>query len=198
MPDDAMPRDDRISAYIEKSADFAKPILRAVRAAVHDAVPGAGETIKWGMPFFTLNGRDLAMMAAFKAHAGVGVFDGSPMAGGGGMGNLGKLASVADLPDDLPARLQAAAQVAAAGKPMRPRAAAAPKADIAMPDDLAAALSAVPAAEAAFAEFPPGARREYLEWVTGAKQAATRDKRIATTVAQAAEGKRLNWKYEKC
>ncbi len=67
-----------------------------------------------------------------------------------------------------------------------------------MPDDLAAALSAVPAAEAAFAAFPPGARREYLEWVTGAKQAATRDKRIATTVAQAAEGKRLNWKYEKC
>lgn len=193
-----MAQDDRISAYIEKSADFARPILMAVRAAVHDAVPGAGETIKWGMPFFTLNGRDLAMMAAFKAHAGVGVFDGSPMAGGGGMGNLGKLTDVADLPDDLPARLQAAAAVAAAGKPMRPRAAATPKAEIAMPEDLAAALAANPAADAAFAAFPPGARREYLEWVTGAKQAATREKRIATTVAQAAERKRLNWKYEKC
>lgn len=74
----------------------------------------------------------------------------------------------------------------------------APKAEIAMPDDLTAALTAHPAAEAQFAGFPPGARREYLEWVTSAKQPATRAKRIETTVAQAAEGKRLNWKYEKC
>jgi uncharacterized protein YdeI (YjbR/CyaY-like superfamily) len=34
--------------------------------------------------------------------------------------------------------------------------------------------------------------------VTSAKQPATRAKRIETTVAQAAEGKRLNWRYEKC
>ena len=72
------------------------------------------------------------------------------------------------------------------------------KPEIATPDDLAAALAAVPAAEAHFASFPPGARREYLEWVTSAKQPATRAKRIETTVVQAAEGKRMNWKYDKC
>lgn len=67
-----------------------------------------------------------------------------------------------------------------------------------MPDDLTAALTAQPTAEAQFADFPPRTRRDYLEWVTSAKQPATRVKRIETTVAQAAESKRLNWRYEKC
>mgnify|MGYP002783632026 FL=1 len=192
-----MPRDARIDAYIERAQPFAQPILNQVRAAVHSAVPEAAETVKWGMPFFTVNGRDVAMMAAFKAHAGVGIFDGSAMGGGEAMGNVGKLASIDDLPADLMTRLQAAAVLAAQGKPMRAAAPRVPKADIAMPDDLAAALAGNPAAAAAFAAFPPGARREYLEWVTSAKQPATREKRIETTVAQAAEGKKLNWKYEK-
>ncbi|WP_243442634.1 YdeI/OmpD-associated family protein [Sandarakinorhabdus sp. AAP62] len=187
-----------MSAYIEAAQPFAQPILNQVRAAVHAALPDAAETMKWSMPFFTLNGRDVAMMAAFKAHAGVGIFDGGAMGGGEAMGNCGKLASVDDLPADLAARLQAAAVLAAQGKPMRAAAPRPARADIAMPDDLAAALAAHSAAEAQFAAFPPGARREYLEWVTSAKQPATRARRIETTVAQAAEGKRLNWKYEKC
>lgn len=190
--------DDRVTAYIDRARPFARPILAMVRAAVHTAVPDAGETLKWGMPFFTLNGRDVAMMAAFKAHAGVGVFDGSPMGGGEAMGNCGKLQGVADVPGDLHARVQAAAALAAKGQPMRVAAPRPARAEIAMPDDLAEALAICPAAQAQFAAFPPGARREYLEWVTSAKQPATRARRVETTVAQAAEGKRLNWKYEKC
>lgn len=61
------------------------------------------------MPFFTLHGHNISMMAAFKAHAGVGIFDGSPMVGNDDMGNLGKLASVDDLPADLAAWLATAA-----------------------------------------------------------------------------------------
>jgi uncharacterized protein YdeI (YjbR/CyaY-like superfamily) len=67
-----------------------------------------------------------------------------------------------------------------------------------MPDDLAAALAAAPAARTGFAALTPGAQREYLEWVLGAKQAATRMKRIGTTVEQIAAGKKLNWRYENC
>jgi hypothetical protein len=198
-----MPQDDRVTAYIERTQLFAQPVLRHVRDLVHAQLPDVTETIKWSMPFFEVNGKPVLMMAAFKAHAGVGIFDGSPMASGDGMGNLGKLVGLANLPDDaeLKQRLtQAAALVAAGGGGMRPsaRLPRPPKADVAMPDDLAAALAAAPAAETVFTAFPPGARREYLEWVTSAKQPATRAKRIETTVAQAAEGKRLNWRYEKC
>lgn len=192
--------DDRITAYIEKAAVFAQPILNHIRVLVHDAVPDATETIKWGMPFFEVNKRSLAMMAAFKVHAGLGIFDGTPMATGDGMGQFGKLATIADLPDaaDLRTRLQAAAVLAAAGKAaMRPRLAT-PKPALVAPDELLAALAAAREAQVHFDAFTPGARREYIEWVLAAKQLATRSKRIATTVEQAAAGKKLNWKYENC
>lgn len=46
--------------------------------------------------------------------------------------------------------------------------------------------------------FAPSHRREYLEWITTAKQAATREKRIAQEVEWLTEGKKRNWKYETC
>lgn len=188
-----MPVDPRIDAYIAAAAPFASPILRHFRKLVRAAIPTVTETIKWGMPFFEHGSRPLAMMAAFKAHAGFGIFDGSPMAGGDGMGQFGKLTDVADLPDDaaLVALLVAAAALIDSGaKPVR---AVAKKPPLAMPDDLRSALDAVPAAASAFAAFPPGARREYIEWAIEAKQPATRARRIAQTVEQCAEGKRRYW-----
>ena len=198
-----MPLDDRVTSYIDRNREFARPILYHLRDLVHACFPAATETIKWSVPFFELNGRPLAMMAAFKAHAGFGIFDGRPMAKGEGMGNFGKLASLADLPSDAAIVQQlenAAALIAAGGGGMRnsARVARAPKADIAMPDDLAAALAAIPAAKTNFAAFSPACRREYLEWVTSAKQQSTRTRRIETTVGQVAEGRKLNWRYEKC
>jgi uncharacterized protein YdeI (YjbR/CyaY-like superfamily) len=67
-----------------------------------------------------------------------------------------------------------------------------------MPDDFAQALEAHPAAHTVFEAFSPSSRRDYLEWVVEAKQAATRAKRIAQAVEWIAKGKRRNWKYEKC
>jgi uncharacterized protein YdeI (YjbR/CyaY-like superfamily) len=192
-----MAEDDRVTAYIYGAQGFAQPILLHVRQLVHQAVPDVQETMKWGTPFFTLAGRDLATMAAFKAHAGAGIFDGSAMGGGEAIGNVDKLASPDDLPDDveLTARLQMAADRAQAGKPARAPKAAAPKPELTMPDDMAAALAADRQALENFGAFPPGARREYIDWVDSARQATTRARRIKTTVAQAAEGKKMGWKY---
>jgi hypothetical protein len=189
-----MPHDPRIDAYIEKSAGFAQPILEHFRSLVHRADPLASETIKWGMPFFEHDGKVLAMMAAFKAHAGIGIFDGTPMSGGTGMGQFGKLTHVDDLPDaaTVIAAIHAALALVMSGAPTM-RAASTAKPPLAMPADLRAALDAVPVAAAAFDGFPPSAQREYIEWAIEAKQPATRERRIATTVAQCAEGKRRYW-----
>jgi uncharacterized protein YdhG (YjbR/CyaY superfamily) len=54
-----METDRRIDAYIAKAAPFAQPILAHFRALVHQAEPEIVETIKWGMPHFTLNGKSL-------------------------------------------------------------------------------------------------------------------------------------------
>ena len=73
-----------------------------------------------------------------------------------------------------------------------------PKTEIAMPQDFAAALRETPAANATFGGFTDAQRRDYLEWIVSAKQEATRSKRIATAIEWLTEGKRRNWKYEKC
>ena len=194
-----MSTDPRIDAYIAKAAPFAQPILTHVRALVHRALPGAQETIKWSMPHFTLDGKNLAGMAAFKAHCAFTIHgDGRQ---GEAMGQYGKIAAIADLPADaeLIANLRAAAErVQTAGTALKPRTIKPPKAEIAMPPEFAAALAKVPAAEAKFAAFAPSHRREYLEWVTTAKAETTRDKRIAQAVEWLAEGKKRNWKYENC
>ena len=54
------------------------------------------------------------------------------------------------------------------------------------------------AAKAQFEAFPPGCRREYGDWIGEAKREETRAKRIATTMANLREGKKLHWKYEGC
>ena len=66
-----------------------------------------------------------------------------------------------------------------------------------MHPDFAAALDAAPAAKATFDGFPPGQRREYVDWIAEAKQDATRQKRLETAVEWLSEGKRRNWKYER-
>lgn len=196
--------DPRIDAYIEKSADFAQPILTHLRALVHDAVPEAVETIKWGMPHFTVNGKNLAGMAAFKAHASFGIWptleEDAPEATRDGMGSFGKLASVADLPDaaELTARLQKGAAILRAGIKATPKLKKPAKPLPVMPEDFGEALAAIPAASAVWDGFAPSHKREYLDWVIEAKRMETRQKRIAQSVEWIAQGKQRNWKYMGC
>lgn len=203
-----MEPDPRIDAYIAKAAPFAQPVLHHIRALVHSTVPGLAETIKWGMPHFVLHGKNLAGMAAFKAHCAL-VIHGDGRQGDGGkgdsgqgdaMGQYGKIAALADLPPEATLKanlLEAAQRIESAGTAVKKKAAPrAAKAEIPVPDDLAAALSDT--ARAVLDGFAPSHRREYLEWITEAKRSETRASRIAQAAEWLAEGKKRNWKYEGC
>jgi len=196
-------RDPRIDAYIAKAAPFARPILEKVRERVHAAAPEAEETMKWSAPGFTVDGKILLILAAFKAHAAINFWrgqeigDGSPKAGA--MGQFGKLTSVDDLPSDreLDAMIREAAALARTAPAPR-KTKHAPKLPPAMHPEFAAALAKAPKAKAALDGFSPSAQREYLEWVGEAKQDATRQKRITDAVEWLSEGKKRHWKYENC
>jgi uncharacterized protein YdeI (YjbR/CyaY-like superfamily) len=194
-----MGKDPRVDDYIEKAADFARPILTHLRDLAHRALPEAEEAIKWGMPHFLVKGKNVAGMAAFKAHCTFVIHgDGRQ---GDAMGQFGRITALGDLPPEgeLIEKLQAAeARVLEKGTALKSAAPRAPKAEIPMPDDFAAALAAAPAAQGHYDAFSPSQRREYLEWVTEAKTEATRAKRMAQAVEWISEGKRRNWKYERC
>lgn len=198
-----MSREPRIDAYIAKARPFAQPILEKVREHVHALVPGVEETIKWGMPVYTIDGKILLITAAFKAHAALNFWRGQELRGDAAnadaMGQFGKLATVADLPPDpeLNRLIGEAAEIAK--KAPAPRQAKhKPKPVPETHPDFAAALSKAPKAKAALGGFPPSARRDYLEWISEAKQDSTRAKRIATAIEWLSEGKRRNWRYENC
>lgn len=61
--------------------------------------------------------------------------------------------------------------------------------EVAVPDDLAAALAADAEAQAAFSSLAHTHRKEFVRWVTEAKRAETRDRRIADTLAMLHEGR---------
>jgi hypothetical protein len=95
--------DNRVDAYIERAADFAKPILEYIRQVVHEASPLITEGIKWGMPFFDYKG-PVCQMAAFKQHCAFGFWRWSLMSGDSNhtsdaaAGSFGRVTTIADLP----------------------------------------------------------------------------------------------------
>jgi uncharacterized protein YdeI (YjbR/CyaY-like superfamily) len=196
-------RDARIDAYIAKALPFAQPILSHVRERVHAVAPGVEETTKWSAPAFTIDGKILLIMAAFKQHAALNFWRGQELRGDAAnsdaMGQFGKLKSVHDLPPDAELdRLIGEAAELAKSAPAPRKVKHEPKAEPSLHPDFAKALNAAPKAKAVLDGFPPSAQRDYVEWISEAKQDATRSKRIATAIEWLSEGKRRHWKYQNC
>lgn len=196
--------DPRIDAYIAKSAPFARPILEHLRAVVREACPGAEETLKWSSPHFTHDGKILAGMAAFKQHAAFAVpmlddSDGDASRRNEAMGHYGRITALSDLPArrTLVSQLKKAMQAIDAGATLARPGRGSPKPPLPMPDDFAKALAETTGARERFDAFAPGKQREYVEWVVEARQASTRERRIAQAAEWIAEGKARYWKYDK-
>ena len=94
--------DDRY--FAEQSADKAA-LLEKLRALVIKGVPDAEVSIKWGVPFYQRNGKNVCSLAAFKEHVGIN-FLASPsvlvdpqakLEGGGKTMRMLKVRSAADI-----------------------------------------------------------------------------------------------------
>lgn len=194
-----------VDDYIARQRPFAVPILEHLRKVVHETCPEVVEVIKWGHPHFEHRG-PLAGMAAFTAHATFGFWKEALLRKGDAplgrpnakaMGSFGRLTSLADLPADraLRALLRRAMKLNEDGVklPSRSRKANA----VRPPADFLPAVRGNRRALATWQSLAPSHRREYVEWVTEARTAPTRQRRLATTVEWLAEGKRRNWRYER-
>ena len=200
--------DARVDAYIAKSEEFAKPILEHFRALVHKACPDVEETIKWGFASFDYKG-PFCTMASFKKHCAIGFWKASIMKDPSlisnaksekAMGHLGKISSLKDLPSNkvLLAYLKEAAKLNADGIKLPPKQKTKEKKELTVPDYFIQVLKKNKKAFETFNSFSYSNKKEYVEWITGAKTDETRNKRIATALEWLAEGKTRNWKYIRC
>jgi uncharacterized protein YdeI (YjbR/CyaY-like superfamily) len=203
----------KVDAYLVKVQPFAQPIMTHLRALVHKGCPAIEETIRWSRPFFQYRGVILCNMAAFKEHCSFGfwgeeigaVLREAKVLGENGMGSLGRITGVKDLPSDkqMLVWIRQAAAFVDSGQHTSPIAARrrvvkSPKPSVEPPAEFATALQKNKQAAAAFATFSPSCKREYVEWIADAKRPETRDKRIATAIEWISEGKQRNWKYQNC
>ncbi len=199
-----------VDAYIARSADFARPILRHVRKLMHRGCPRIEEKIKWGVPTFESEGI-VAMMAAFKHHVAFGfwseklireklgaeaarVFPKDAKLGMGGRRYLSR----AELPPDAAILRAVKVAVALNESGERPKRALKRKPPPKAPPDLAAALRKNAKARATWARITPGQQREYVEWLVEAKREETRARRLAEALRLLAAGKTRYWKYQDC
>ena len=195
-------KDPRIDAYIAKSADFAKPILKHLRKVVHAGCPDVVETIKWSRPKFDHKGV-MCGMGAFKEHCAFGfwkadlILDRGESREKSGMGSFGSIRSLADLPNEktLVGYVKKAAALNEAGVKAPGRTQPQKRKPLPMPADFTAALKKNAKARQVFENFSPSHRREYIQWITEAKREETRKERLAKSLKWLAEGKARNWKY---
>lgn len=189
-------------------AYFAKPgpwrdELQAVRKVL--LATGLTEEIKWGSPFYTLEGKHVVGLTAFKNYFCLWFPQGALlkddkkvlMNAQEGVTKAQRQWRMADAKEIKPALIKAyvkeAAAHAKAGKEI--------KADrskpLVVPPELQAALDKNKKAKAAFAAMTKTYQREYADYIAEAKQAATKDRRLEKILPMIASGAGLNDKYRK-
>ncbi|MDP1556193.1 MAG: YdeI/OmpD-associated family protein [Hyphomonas sp.] len=189
-----MQTDARVDTYIGRAQEFARPMLQRLREQAHAICPEAEETIKWGAPSLSYRGKNLCGLAGFKGHVAFFVQGERKEDGAEGMGEFGKMRSLADLPTKAAlAKLLKARMKVIEGCPAAPR--KAPKPPPEVPADLAKALKASKPAVKTFQKLSSSNQRDYVTWIIEAKQDATRTRRVKQAVEWLAVGKPRNWKY---
>jgi uncharacterized protein YdeI (YjbR/CyaY-like superfamily) len=141
-------------------------------------------------------------MGAFKAHVRFVFWKAQPLAAADpaaavAIVRLKRISSVDELPPKaaLVALVKAAVTLNDLGVKGPIASRATKKTDPKPSPEFLAALAKAPKARKAYDAFPPSHKREYLEWIGGAKREETRARRIAQAVEQIQAGKDLNWRY---
>lgn len=196
------PKTKNPDRWIERCPDFSRPICAQLREWIIRWEPDLTESIKWNMLCFS--GRKLVCgISGCKKHVGMAFFRGTELydpAGlfEGGENNTAIRSIRLTSPDGIkrePLRRLLHAAVVRDLDPDLPPVQSRKRDPWPVPDFFAAALKDDARAAAGFAGFAPTYQREYLVWLTTAKRAETRQRRLAETLAALREGRK--WIHRK-
>jgi uncharacterized protein YdeI (YjbR/CyaY-like superfamily) len=160
------------------------------------------ETVKWGAPVYTYNGKNVVGIAGFKNYFTLWFYKGVFL-----KDEAGRLVSAdektkslrqwrfesgSELDDKLIIKyVNEAVEIEKAGLAVKPE-----KKSDAIPELLQQALEENNMLKAAFDKLTPGKQREYSEYIAEAKQEKTRLARLEKITPLILEGKGLNDKYK--
>ena len=204
-----MEKAEKLTEYFSNDSPFLKGLLRLREIANNSVLE---EDYKWNFPTYTLNGKNVVALGHFKNHFGVWFFQGVFLKDIHGLlrnAQDGKTKAMRALNftavDQLDEAifleyLDEAIANSVAGKEIKPD--RSPKV-VAIPNEIKNAF--LPSAQSgtraeafkiAYEALTPGKQREYCEHIGGAKQEATRLRRLEKCWPMILEGKGLNDKYK--
>jgi uncharacterized protein YdeI (YjbR/CyaY-like superfamily) len=159
------------------------------------------EELKWGVPCYTLNGKNVVLIHGFKDYCAILFVKGALLKDDKGLLvaqtenvqasrqiRFSELRQVIKLKADIKAYVQEAAELEKAGLKVSFK----NTADFPVPEEFRRALDADGALRIAFDALTPGRQRAYLLHFSQAKQAQTRESRIAKCAPLILAGKGLN------
>ncbi len=199
----AMKKVASVAEYIDNHGQWSEE-LRKLRKILTSS--GLEETVKWGGPCYTHQGKNVVGLGGFKEWAALWFHQGALLSDPDGVlinAQEGKTKALRQWRfrkgDPIPVRkikayVKEAYALAELGEGVRP----ARKKALAMPAELTAALAKKAKTKRAFESLRPGQQREYAEYIAGAKREATRERRIAKIVPMIESGAGLNDRYRNC
>jgi len=158
---------------------------------------GLKEEFKWGKPTYTFEGKNVVSVAKLKESAALLFLKGALLKDAKGLlirpgehsqsARWMKFTSV----EEIEGKQKAIEKFAAEAVKVEKAGVKADKAELVLPEELAAKLKAMPALKKAFGGLTPGRQRGYVLYISGAKQAATRVARVEKCVPGILIGKGL-------
>ncbi|MGC4017555.1 MAG: YdeI/OmpD-associated family protein [Luteolibacter sp.] len=161
---------------------------------------GLDEELKWGVPCYTLGGRNVVLIHAFKDYCALLFFKGALMKDPAGILirqtenvqavrqiRFTSAKEVSKLKTTLKAYIQNAVEVEKSGSKVAFKKAS----EFPVPVEFQSQLDADRELKAAFKALTPGRQRAYLLHFAAPKQAKTRESRVEKCVPQILEGKGL-------
>lgn len=185
------------------NAKNGKEILIVLREIIHSTE--LVETIKWGSPVYTFQGKNLVGLGSFKSYVGLWFFQGALLKDDAGVlinasegttkaQRQWRFSSLDEIDDNLILNyLNEAIQNQKQGKEIKPDR----NKPISVPDELTEIFSEDIELENCFNRFSVGRKREFADFVSSAKQIETRKARVQKIIPLILDNIGLNDKYRK-
>ncbi|NND79767.1 MAG: hypothetical protein HKN53_07705 [Maribacter sp.] len=195
---------EKLEAYFEEAHHFKEGILALRHLALKTSVT---ETVKWGSPVYTVDGKNVFWIARFKNHFGLGFFNGvflkdpkkvlvNVQEGKTQAMRHWKFNSIEDIDEPvIVAYINEAIDNEIRGMRLTPYKKKNPSLNI--PSLLKEALEENPKMKKAFTSLSPYKQRDYAEYISSAKQEKTKISRLEKIMPMITQGKGLNDKYRK-
>lgn len=196
-----MKKPKSVEAYLQSFPEWEEKLCVLQRIVLENSA--IEETVKWSIPVYTVNGKNVLGLSAFKSHVGLWFFQGALLKDEANVlvnAQEGKTQAMRHwkffmedaIPEDLiKTYVDEAVQNQKEGKVVIMKKSAAME----LPELLKAALEANTALKTAFEGLSNYKQKEYVEYIVTAKRAATKESRLTKIIPMILEGKGLNDKY---